>query len=495
MKIKSIIVFLFFCFNVKSQFQLNKIGITIKKPDGFFLLTTESINELKKEIYGLVNVCDESKISLKNAITNPNYQVLLNSKNYNEIICFIKFPKFNPNKEAPALLQKKVKENCYSIKNSTIEYLETSEGLSKIGNYTSVLNKITTPTIKYYSEAYFIETRNSTILITINSLAKKSNIDFLNNISYLYSLEFEEVLTEVKELFQKDEVAKAKEKILKAIENEPKNIKAYEMLSVLNFKLMDYQEVINNANEILKIDETNINGYILKGRVLYNQKQYSETIINLENAKVNYAVLVLTNMQNDYFLSFGEIYRIIGESYMNLKNADKSIENLEAGLRLSIDSLNSATIYYNLGIVYSTLNSDPKTAIKYYSLAIPMYPAKELFLKSEAYFNSGVNKRSINDLKGAIIDYSKAIKIRPNYTKAIHNRGFAKQLLKDYYGAITDFTLAIKYDNYKTTISNMALYNRGLSKTMIGIDGCTDFKKAMDFGDKDAAKIYSEYCK
>ena len=44
----------------------------------------------------------------------------------------------------------------------------------------------------------------------------------------------------------------------------------------------------------------------------------------------------------------------------------------------------------------------------------------------------------------ALIDYTHAISINPNYVEAYINRGQAKYLLKDYQGAIEDYDKVLK---------------------------------------------------
>jgi len=501
MKIQSYIIILLLLISnslsaqkVEYKFPLNKIGIKIKKPQNYYLLTPENVKELKDKLYSIIDVCSESKIALDNAIKNPNYQVLINENNYNEITTFIRFPKFPVDKELPELLQKKLREHCYSIKNSKIENLSMSNGTTQIGNYVSLLNKITTPELTYYSEAYFFETRNSTITLTINSTEKISNTDFINNLEHINNEQYEKLLDDFKELIWKDDFTNAKAKLLEAINKEPKNVLAYEKRAGVNLKLKNYNDVINDANEVLKIDLTNINGHLIKGLALYNQKKYEEAIKSFKDAQLYYSTLTLFNAQNEYFSSFAEMYRLIGEAYLNLSNSTNATENLELALELSYDSLNTASIYYNLGIVKSTLLKNSKEAVKYYSLAITNYPITANKEKSEAYYNRGLNKRYLDDFKGAISDYTLAIKIRPDYIKAFNNRGYAKLLLEDYTGAIADFTMTIKYDNYTTEFSNMALGNRGIAKLSLGQDGCPDIKKAIALGNKNVLKVYNEYC-
>ena len=502
MKIQLYIFILLFYFSYSSsaqevdyKFPLNKIGIKIKKSKNYSLLTPENVKELKDKIYSLIEVCNESKIAIDIAMKNPNYQVLINDNNYNEITTFIRFPKFPVDKELPELLQKKLKEHCYSIKNSKIENLSLSSGSTGIGNYVSLLNKITTPELSYYSEAYFFEARNSTITLTVNSLEKISNADFVNSFEYINEEKYEKLLDQFKELMWKDDFTNAKAKLLEAINMEPQNVLAYEKKAVLNLKLKNYNHVIDDANEVLEIDLTNINGHLIKGLALYNQKKYEEAIKCFKDAQNYYSTLSLFNSQNEYFSSFAEMYRLIGESYLNLNNATNATENLKLALEFSYDSLNTASIYYNLGLVKATLLKNTIEAIKYYSLAITNYPITAKKEKSEAYYNRGLNKRYLDDLKGSISDYDLAIKIRPDYIKAFNNRGYAKLLLEDYKGAIADFTMTLKYDNYNTEFSNMALGNRGIAKLSLGQDGCADIKKAIQLGNNYVLKVYNENCK
>ena len=79
---------------------------------------------------------------------------------------------------------------------------------------------------------------------------------------------------------------------------------------------------------------------------------------------------------------------------------------------------------------------------------------------AEEYLNSAVSKFYLDNMEGAIVDYTKAIEIDSNYVEAYRKRGLAKETLKDYSGAIVDYTKAIEIDpNYAP-----AYRDRGIAK-------------------------------
>ena len=59
-----------------------------------------------------------------------------------------------------------------------------------------------------------------------------------------------------------------------------------------------------------------------------------------------------------------------------------------------------------------------------------------------AYYNRGIVKDELRDHKGAIADYSEAIRLDPEYVNAYYNRGNAYELLNDTPKAIADFQIA-----------------------------------------------------
>ena len=111
---------------------------------------------------------------------------------------------------------------------------------------------------------------------------------------------------------------------------------------------------------------------------------------------------------------------------------------------------------------------------------------------AEAYNNIGVAKERLQDYRGAIADYTKAIEINPNYADTYGNRGNAKERLQDYRGAIADYNKAIELiPNYAN-----AYNTRGLAKAALkDLDGaCLDWSKAGELGSSGAYDLIKKYC-
>ena len=115
-------------------------------------------------------------------------------------------------------------------------------------------------------------------------------------------------------------------------------------------------------------------------------------------------------------------------------------------------------------------NNDTYGAISEYSKAIKVYPNYVT-----AYLDRGVAKASLGDHKGALIDVNKAIELKPQI--AYYDfRAQTKLELKDYYGSIADFTKSLEM-----FCSQRTYYNRGIVKYRLGDSNgaCLDMKKAL----------------
>jgi tetratricopeptide (TPR) repeat protein len=78
------------------------------------------------------------------------------------------------------------------------------------------------------------------------------------------------------------------------------------------------------------------------------------------------------------------------------------------------------------------------------SIALPTRPVIVSQTTAESYFQKGEQRYWKYDFRGAIADYTQAIRLKPNFAFAYINRGLCRFQLKDFQGAIVDYTQAIR---------------------------------------------------
>ena len=109
-------------------------------------------------------------------------------------------------------------------------------------------------------------------------------------------------------------------------------------------------------------------------------------------------------------------------------------------------------------------------------------------LTAVEYYNRGLEYKNLGKYQLAIDNFSRAIKINPDYLDAYNDRGIAYKNLGNYQLAIDDYTRAIQINPDYVK----AYYNRGFVKMKLGRDYCSDYKKACELG---ACDNYNTYCK
>lgn len=116
-----------------------------------------------------------------------------------------------------------------------------------------------------------------------------------------------------------------------------------------------------------------------------------------------------------------------------------------------------ANTYYNRGLRLADKESY-EDAIVRYSVAIRLKPDFP-----DAYNNRGIVYRKMGDYESAIANYDVAIRLKPTYAAAYNNRGFAYSKLGRYEEAVADYDKAIKLQPGYVA----ALFNRGFAHAQL----------------------------
>ena len=118
----------------------------------------------------------------------------------------------------------------------------------------------------------------------------------------------------------------------------------------------------------------------------------------------------------------------------------------------------------------------------------PMEPLmkwhKRALVRAYAYFVHGQNKEDGEHYEEALVDYSRAIEINPQFFYAYYMRGKVKSTLGDYKAAIADYDKAIEI---KDEVFNI-YFGRGTAHLMFGDyeAAIADYDKAIEIDPEDA---------
>jgi tetratricopeptide (TPR) repeat protein len=95
-----------------------------------------------------------------------------------------------------------------------------------------------------------------------------------------------------------------------------------------------------------------------------------------------------------------------------------------------------------------------------------------------AYYNRGFAKYNLKDFQGAILDFNKAIELKPMYFEAFIARGQSHSKQDKHPLAIQDYNEAIRLNPLEGT----AYFSRGISKNKIESyrAAITDFNKSLE---------------
>lgn len=236
-------------------------------------------------------------------------------------------------------------------------------------------------------------------------------------------------------------------------------------LELIAYKALN--EAMDDIRYKSAIRQTQKLAYDAAAKIIFEQllNKGSERPIDIDSTRLNMSTLLNTPgiLNRTKITENLIVYKPIAEEN-KVKSSDAIVTD-------------SAEEYYNRGNSKNSLQ-DYKGAIADFTKAI------ELDIEgASAYYGRGVAKIGLQDYEGAIADNTKAIELEPKHALAYYERGFAKHSLQDYKGAIADYIKSIELEPEYA----ISYYSRGLAKI-----GLQDYKGAIADNTK-AIELEPEY--
>ncbi len=223
--------------------------------------------------------------------------------------------------------------------------------------------------------------------------------------------------------------------ILKKVTTIDKNYTdAWIKLGEIHLMFRKYQDVFNYANKALEADQYSDMAYFLKAYTYKEMKDTNMAILNFQEC--------LKNNPQNYNANIE-----LGILFMSLKNP-LSINYFNNAIDIDSTKIDA---YYDLGLFYQN-NDMLNEAIATYKKIIRINPKF-----SSSYYNIGyIYLELLNISDKSIIYFTKAINADPNYYKAVYNRGLAYEKLGDIMNAKIDYKEALRIKpNYEKAIEGL----------------------------------------
>lgn len=277
-------------------------------------------------------------------------------------------------------------------------------------------------------------------------------------------------LTDYKESFQlakyetdKGKYTEAIALLDKIIQSEPDFDSAYAERAYNYLLIEKPEQAIQDVNKAIEINFNNIDAYFIRGLIYGYLFEYDKAlkdythIIRLGDS--TYISVALRERANIYYAT---------------QEIEKSIKDLSEIIEM--DSLNHE-VYVSRGIarlrhdVYEKYADSVKISLSDSTLY------SNFFRFFKIVYSSNDNKSIMYDTKGAISDFSKAIKINPDYSDAYYNKAKVYEDLGLEEEALVDINKAIQLDEKSDYYMTRALFYKTLKESEKSLN---DFNKAIE---------------
>ena len=238
-----------------------------------------------------------------------------------------------------------------------------------------------------------------------------------------------------------DEYQGAEIDCTKALELNPFLPDAYLARGYARMRLSKYTEAVADFTKAMEFSSDNVSLLTARGSAYAENKQY-------DNAMEDYSLAVKRNPKNKFtYYERGRLNFTMNDTIAALNDFSKVIE---------LDKF-SAMGWSARGLIY----------LRNEKFAEAISDLNEAILLDERacdYINRALARYQINDLRGAMADYDKALEVNPNEYLGYYNRGLLRAQVGDNNRAIDDFNMVLKFNPEEYT----AMLNRAMLRVETG---------------------------
>ena len=334
-----------------------------------------------------------------------------------------------------------------------------------------------------------------------------------------------------KHSYDKQEYDKAIDFVNQAIIVDPDYINGYLLRAEINFRLEEYNQVIDDisfafdldeninksmpefhllrgdayirlnklnsaANDIsfsLRLNPNNARAHYLMGLININRKIYFEALENLDKA------IVLDSDESEYYYQRAKLKKLHFKPLPGTKIYESIMTDIKLSLALSPDDFRCYLLKCNM--IKLDEHYDKAKFVAELDLYIEKFSEKSVF-----YAERGMIKVLMNRSQEAISDFTRAIHFDEENENNYLNRGLCFHNSKKYQLALNDYTKSINILVGKLKISNndpatkkalSEAYNlRGMSNQLNGDKdfSCDDYYNSAKLGSKSGLNNYRKNC-
>jgi tetratricopeptide (TPR) repeat protein len=255
----------------------------------------------------------------------------------------------------------------------------------------------------------------------------------------------------------------------KAIELIPDYYEAYFGRGNAKAGLQDYWGALEDFNRVIVLKPEYHDAYYNRGNAKSELKDYFGAIQDLNKA------IELKSDEPKYYTNRGNAKSKLKDYIGDVDDQTRAIE---------LDP-SDADYYYNRGIAFISMDqigSARADFMKRIELGgqVPQNIWNQVGINSTEWALRGEINSTQKKYLTAIIDYTKAIELKPSEPVYFTNRGYARVSVKDFQGGINDFTNAIELKPNDAQIYN----NRGIAYLLLGQKNIAykEFVKATNLG-------------